>query len=60
MALTGRYTETELGAIAVIATVVAALTWFNTSLNGLSRVTTSGIAWLIAAAILAVGLLVLN
>ena len=50
----GRYTETDRASLAVIAATVTVLTWFQTSVQGVSRVVTAvlaGAAALVTAAL---------
>lgn len=50
------FTEEQLSAVLVVATVVVLLTWNATTLEGVSRITTAGIAGAVASAAMVVGL----
>ncbi|MFC6952254.1 hypothetical protein [Halorubellus litoreus] len=54
------FTEEELSAVLLVATVVVLLTWNATTLDGVSRITTAGISGVIASAVMVVGLHVLR
>lgn len=42
--------ELNVGALVVVATVVAAMAWFATGLSGTARITTTLIVWVVALA----------
>lgn len=53
-------TVEEQGGVLMAATVVAVMVWYSTSLTGVSRIINPVIAGLITAAVMAVGLWMLN
>lgn len=52
----GGYSVEELGTVAIIATIVAVMTWFTAGQTGISRVATSGISAVVASVSVMVGL----
>lgn len=40
--------ELNVGALVVLATVVAVMAWFATGLSGTSRITTTLVVWVVA------------
>lgn len=57
---TMQYSVETLGSIVVIATVIATTMWFMTDLTGISRAVTTGAAWTVAFASVAVGIWLLG
>ncbi|WP_227133864.1 hypothetical protein [Halorubellus salinus] len=54
------FSEEQLSAILVVATVVVLLAWNATTLDGISRITTAGLAGVVASAAMVAGLHVLE
>jgi hypothetical protein len=54
------FSEEQLSAVLVVAAVVVLLTWNATTLDGLSRIATAGIAGVVASVAMVVGLHVLR
>lgn len=50
------FSEEQLSAVLVVAAVVAVLAWHATTLDGVSRIATAGLAGVVASAAMVVGL----